>query len=291
MAVRSLPGFGPLRLLRAFRFALVLFTLAFLAPSLRAQETGPVIHRLRWQSVEYASLYEVSVEVRAGNEWLEITRKTSKTETFIDCPLFIGNYRFRVGVYDLLGKPGSTTEWIYFEVRAPEKAESRPSSQAPTAQVPQAQTPASQIPPAVSDAPPQYYAPPGFIAPEESEKSIFRLESCPSVILTKSIQPIPSSPWAQRSVFLFSPSSQNSEPSVLIFCHPGIFWQTIFFTLRGTPILQAAMCPLSGRYVPSTGTAPWISASASACRTFLPVLTLTMERVLKTSPPGILRDL
>jgi hypothetical protein len=132
--------------------------------------------------VEYASLYEVSVEVRAGNEWLEITRKTSKTETFIDCPLFIGNYRFRVSVYDLLGKPGSTTEWIYFEVRAPEKTESPPQAQAPIQSAP----PVSDTPPqtaSIDTGTPQYYVPPEFNAPEESEKSMFRLEALLSPLI------------------------------------------------------------------------------------------------------------
>jgi hypothetical protein len=83
------------------------------------QEAGPLIQRLSWQPVDYASRYEVIVEVQAGTEtWVEVTRKTSESETFIDCPLFRGSYRFMVEAYDLLGKPGSASGWTYFEVRA-----------------------------------------------------------------------------------------------------------------------------------------------------------------------------
>jgi hypothetical protein len=111
-----------------------LFTLAvalFLAfRGLSAQDApvdtavqDPVFHRLTWQAVEYASRYEVTVEISASsNEWIEHIRKTSVTETFIDFPLFAGKYRFRVSAFDLLGRPGSTTEWMYFEVRARIKA-------------------------------------------------------------------------------------------------------------------------------------------------------------------------
>jgi hypothetical protein len=169
----------------AIRAGLVLFVLAAAVPPLRAQESGPLVHRLRWQPVEYASLYEVTVEIRgAANEWIEITRKTTKTETFIDCPLFTGNYRFRVGAYDLLGKPGSTSEWIYFEVRPPQKASPGGKTDTETAGTSAAGTSAGtaegETPPRpAAEGPtettgPAYYE--GHVPPpEESEKSIFRL--------------------------------------------------------------------------------------------------------------------
>jgi hypothetical protein len=158
---------------------LVFLVLAAAAPLLRAQESGPLVHRLRWRPVEYASLYEVAVEVRgAANEWIEITRKTTKTETFIDCPLFIGNYRFRVSAYDLLGRPGSTSEWIYFEVRPPQKAapggkiDAETSAGATEGETPP--QPAAETPPQTT-GPAYYDGRRGIPPPEESEKSVFRL--------------------------------------------------------------------------------------------------------------------
>jgi hypothetical protein len=116
---------------RTFVFALLLFAAVY---TLTAQETGPVFRRLTWQPVEYASGYEVVAEIlTASNEWAEQFRKTSGTETFVDCPLSIGKYRFRVSAFDLLGRPGSATEWIYFEMRAREPVQAPEQNPAPAA--------------------------------------------------------------------------------------------------------------------------------------------------------------
>ena len=137
-------------------------------------QSGPEVHRLSWQAVEYASRYEVIVEVLTeNNRWIEAARKTSEGETFIDCPLFIGTYRFRVSAWDLLGRPGSTTAWAYFEVRpSPESREGSPDNRPPD-QSPDNQSPDNRA------GPPDHntvfsYAP--REAPEESEKTPFRLE-------------------------------------------------------------------------------------------------------------------
>jgi hypothetical protein len=114
---------------RIFAFAVLLFAAV---QGLTAQETGPVFRRLTWQPVEYVSGYEVTVEIlTASNEWAEQFRKTSVTETFVDCPLFIGKYRFRVSAFDLLGRPGSVTDWVYFELRAREPAKAPEPPPAP----------------------------------------------------------------------------------------------------------------------------------------------------------------
>ena len=146
---------------RSFRrFFLCALFLLFPGLSLSAQG-GPVVHRLSWQTVEYASRYEVTVEVLTnGNRWIETARKTTEGETYIDCPLFTGSYRFRVSAWDLLGRPGSTTDWAYFEVRPREG----PSPGAP----PEGGGP-------VPGAPVLPFAPLRE-APEESEKTPFRLE-------------------------------------------------------------------------------------------------------------------
>jgi hypothetical protein len=150
----------PLRPLAFLKPLLALWIFA-MAALLHAQEPGPIVHRLSWQPVDYASSYEVVVEVLAGTDrWLEVIRKTTETETFVDCPLFIGNYRFRVSAYDLLGKPGSTAEWVYFEVRLPEtpaKASPEQSTQRPSTE----------------SSPWTAVEKPG---PEEENKTIYRLE-------------------------------------------------------------------------------------------------------------------
>ncbi|MDR1106059.1 MAG: hypothetical protein LBL44_06860 [Treponema sp.] len=147
----------------------------FAAVQALAAQDGPVLHRLNWQPVEYASDYEVTVEIlTASNEWAEQLRKTSGTETFIDCPLVVGKYRFSVSAFDLLGRPGSTTDWIYFELRArePDRSESEVPPEtggetSPSAEA--AQTP-ENVPPA-ADAP--ALPPP---APQEDETPPFALE-------------------------------------------------------------------------------------------------------------------
>jgi hypothetical protein len=106
---------------RRFLFVFPAFFFFAAVQTLAAQDGGPAFRRLRWQPAEYASGYEVMVEIlTASNEWVEQFRKTTGTETFVDCPLFIGKYRFRVSAFDLLGRPGSTTEWVYFELRVRE---------------------------------------------------------------------------------------------------------------------------------------------------------------------------
>jgi hypothetical protein len=142
--------------------ALWIFSMAAL---LHAQEPGPIVHRLTWQPVDYASSYEVVVEVLAGaDQWLEVIRKTTDTDTFVDCPLFIGNYRFRVSAYDLLGKLGSTAEWVYFEVRLPEGSQASPPGTR--------QSPPEYLPSTASSPWPAVEKP----SPEEEDKTIYRLE-------------------------------------------------------------------------------------------------------------------
>jgi hypothetical protein len=122
---------------RSFWFVVVL---VLFVQGLTAQETGPVFRRLTWQPVDYASGYEVAVEVlTVSNEWAEQFRRTGVAETFIDCPLAIGKYRFRVSALDLLGRPGPATEWVYFEVRAKEAPAVPEMPETPeTAKIPEA---------------------------------------------------------------------------------------------------------------------------------------------------------
>ena len=148
----------------------------------------PIVSRISWQPVDFVSRYEISVEIRTQpGVWLEIIRKSSEEEPFVDCPFFAGDYRFRISVYDLLGNPGSSTDWNYFEVRnlEPPPPEVKPEP----APAPVEETKKEVPPEAVSAVPvvqPQYIQPGlGIIPPQEDEKTIFRLEalSMPLVIL------------------------------------------------------------------------------------------------------------
>ncbi|MDR2662555.1 MAG: hypothetical protein LBC31_06110 [Treponema sp.] len=161
------------------KFFVILALFLFALRGITAQEAGPVFHRLSWQPVDYASGYEVVVEILAvSNEWVEQFRRTVETGTFVDCPLFVGKYRFRVSALDLLGRPGPATEWVYFELRTREMPETAETAKAPeaaeTPEVPEtAKTPAAPAAPAAGSAD---QSPPAFaVVPEEGGLSRFTL--------------------------------------------------------------------------------------------------------------------
>ena len=143
------------------------------------QESGPSVYPLTWQPVEYASRYEVVVEVLTRmNAWVEFARKTSETSS-VEIPFFPGSYRFRVGAYDLKGDPSSSSNWEYFEVRAAQVIPVTPAENKPAAKN------EPESPPALVETQPviehinqtvvyQNVTPPPI--PEESEKSFFRIE-------------------------------------------------------------------------------------------------------------------
>ncbi|MDR2476402.1 MAG: autotransporter outer membrane beta-barrel domain-containing protein [Treponema sp.] len=163
----------------------ILFAAASLAA---AQEHGPIVSRISWQPVDFVSRYEISVEIRTQpGVWLEIIRKSSGEEPFVDCPFFPGDYRFQISVFDLFGNPASSTSWNYFEVRnlePPPPIEEKPEPAPALVEETKTETP----PETVSTVPvvqPQY-VPPGFgiIPPQEDEKTIFRLEALAMPLVT-----------------------------------------------------------------------------------------------------------
>ncbi|MDR1618150.1 MAG: hypothetical protein LBS06_03775 [Treponema sp.] len=161
---------------RAVFCALILLLFAA-ARELAAQEAGPVFRRLSWQPVEYASGYEVAVEIlTASNEWVEQFRKTGGTETFADCPLFIGKYRFRVSALDLLGRPGPVTEWVYFELKArePEPVVEQESVPEPPPQAAATEQDGAGSPPTEEAESPRPL--PAAAPSPEDEESLFTLE-------------------------------------------------------------------------------------------------------------------
>ena len=74
------------------------------------------IQRLSWEEAMYAFRYAVIVEqLREDGSYHELLRD-STSESFFDLPLYAGQYRFRVDVYDLMNEFAFSTEWRYFEV-------------------------------------------------------------------------------------------------------------------------------------------------------------------------------
>jgi hypothetical protein len=93
-------------------------------------ETGPSFQRLRWNNVEFAAWYEVTLEAGepvpggaglpsgdSGIAWHELLRERRELPG-IDCSLAPGQYRYRVQAFDILGRGGEISEWIPFEVRS-----------------------------------------------------------------------------------------------------------------------------------------------------------------------------
>jgi hypothetical protein len=98
-------------------FFTVLF-FSFMVPA-ETIETGieQFIQRLDWEADEYARNYEVTVEklLDSAGEYTELLRRKTE-DTFLDCSLTRGQYRYRVQVYDLFNRPQDISEWSYFEV-------------------------------------------------------------------------------------------------------------------------------------------------------------------------------
>ncbi len=72
--------------------------------------------RLKWESVEHALKYRITVEQRGkAGKWERIAEAESATNE-AEVSLAAGNYRYRIAVFNLLEKEAITTDWIEFEV-------------------------------------------------------------------------------------------------------------------------------------------------------------------------------
>ena len=81
---------------------------------LRAQT---VTYFLEWQEDHKAGRYEVVIEKEEDNEYRQASKKPAKTSS-IEVSLEPGKYRYRVIPYNHLDRPGNSSDWKEFEVRA-----------------------------------------------------------------------------------------------------------------------------------------------------------------------------
>jgi len=70
---------------------------------------------LSWDEDEYTLRFEVVVEKEEEGRYRQTAQRFT-ADASIKFSLTQGNYRFRVIPYDLLNKPGKSSEWITFEV-------------------------------------------------------------------------------------------------------------------------------------------------------------------------------
>jgi len=105
---------------------LAVLLLLALTPLLRAQDDTELHHiRLTWSEDVNTLRYEVVIEREEEGEYQEILRKFTDA-SFIEVSLSPGNYRCHVIPYDFLEKPGEGSQWMNFEVLAPQKPEPEP---------------------------------------------------------------------------------------------------------------------------------------------------------------------
>jgi hypothetical protein len=138
--------------------------------------TEGLTRHLSWEAEPLASRYEVMVQRSdeaqdPAAEYHEILRMTTEN-AFIDCTLPAGSYRYRVTVYNLFGRPETSSEWAMFVINAPKpppvialEREPPPPKPTPTPkappQVPPEPAPTPKAPPEVPPEPaPTPKAPP-----------------------------------------------------------------------------------------------------------------------------------
>ena len=73
------------------------------------------VQRLSWTGNEYASRYEVIIEKEEAGRFLKVYQNFT-TAFSVDVSLPPGMYRYCVIPYDFLGRPGTGTEWMDFEI-------------------------------------------------------------------------------------------------------------------------------------------------------------------------------
>ncbi|MDR3170612.1 MAG: hypothetical protein LBU17_03170 [Treponema sp.] len=100
------------------KFQVPLFLILFLLagyPGYTQDVETQFIERLTWETVAFASYYEVVVERLDDSGAVEVVREVTE-ESFLDCALSPGHYRYLVRVYNLMGRPELASEWAFFEI-------------------------------------------------------------------------------------------------------------------------------------------------------------------------------
>ncbi len=72
---------------------------------------------LRWDAVPYALRYGVEIERSSETGAWSAVQSLETAETTAEVSLSAGDYRYRVTVFDVLGKPARASEWFDFKVR------------------------------------------------------------------------------------------------------------------------------------------------------------------------------
>jgi hypothetical protein len=102
--------------------SLLVFVLCFTVGGLlfgqegyRIEKDGRFVQILGWPEQENVLYYEVEIEQRRENDWASaLTTETGNA--FIEVSLVPGTYRYRVRVYDFLGRSAEISDWIQFDV-------------------------------------------------------------------------------------------------------------------------------------------------------------------------------
>ncbi|MDR1904963.1 MAG: hypothetical protein LBQ88_22115 [Treponema sp.] len=86
------------------------------------EEDGRFVQLLQWQEQENVLYYKVEIEKQEGMTWRGALSGETE-DAFFEISLAPGIYRYRVQVYDLLGRPGRAADWIQFEIRLAKQPE------------------------------------------------------------------------------------------------------------------------------------------------------------------------
>jgi hypothetical protein len=81
----------------------------------RVEEDGRFVQTFGWQDQDNVLHYKIEIERQKETDWEALVDEETEA-AFFELSLAPGLYRYRVWVYDLLGKARGLTDWIQFEV-------------------------------------------------------------------------------------------------------------------------------------------------------------------------------
>lgn len=104
----------------ALTAATALFAQSFENDACYMEETDEgiqYIQRFEWQQIDYIQKFEFCLEQKNAKSgaWEEIDR-VETVESHVELPLDSGSYRYKIVVYNLLGKPEIESDWIPIEI-------------------------------------------------------------------------------------------------------------------------------------------------------------------------------